>query len=120
MAEPAEPRHHFLEVHCNIERLAQRNQILLLMRLELERVQGIALVAPAPRLTPHPSQQETWRSSRRRRDGDAEPYGWRANLIAARQPVDNSQPLDTRKLPRVVGCKRYAKPQGLRPDHHVQ
>lgn len=41
----------------------------------------------------------------------------RANLIAARQPVDNSQPLDTRKLPRVVGCKRYAKAQGMRPDH---
>lgn len=50
---------------------------------------------------------------------NTERYGWRANLIAARQPVNNGQSLDPGKLPRVVGRKRYAKAQGMRRDHHV-
>ncbi len=36
------------------------------------------------------------------------------------QPVNNVQPLDTRKLLRVIGGERYAQGQGMRPDHHVQ
>ena len=43
-----------------------------------------------------------------------------ANLALAIEPINNGQPLETRKLPRVVGGERHAETQGMRADYHIQ
>ena len=47
-------------------------------------------------------------------------FSWMANRVLAMQPVDDGQPLDTRKLPRIAGGERYAKAQRMCADQHVQ